>query len=187
MRKLIAILLSLLLVVSCATFHTASYATLFESQLRLLEEYDRVKRSNDMLPGGELFYTYFPKLNAIAAEIGWKPVFGGKIVTEDGLELWGYTEIETHTIYISLDQSPNNFIHTYIHELSHAKQPMPLTSNDGQVFAETVACIVTERLGVESRPDSFAFIRQYDNHFEVLERYASQIDQLVQFFLSRLQ
>lgn len=187
MRKLLAFLLAIAIAISpaCSFIISSSYAINFSNQLSLMEEFNRVPEDNYDIGGEGLFDPYFDKLVAILKEKGWKLVVAGHVMAGE-VELWGYTEVDTKTIYLSVDQSENNFIHTFIHELSHVMQPMSVHSSDGQVFAEMVACIVTNKLGVDARQQSFAFIAKYKNHQEVELKYAKQIDQLVDFFLTRL-
>jgi hypothetical protein len=145
MLKRLLVAASLLFSISCATAHT--YVIPFANTLRLQEEHDLVGEDNPDIGGNEELLQYLPQLNDIAEELHYNVIIAGRVLWGDGgMELWGFTDIKNHTIYLSLDQSGNNFIHTYIHELSHAMQPMPL-SDAGQVFAESVACLVTGQLG----------------------------------------
>ena len=169
---------------ACASFRTITYAAPFAMQLEVREAHGTVS-DTVMDDGGDDLGSYVKPLMGIAQEIGYKVVIA-PAVTLDGLPLWGYTDKEKKIVYLSLDQSVNNFVHTFIHELSHAMQPMPV-SPDGQVFAETVSSIVTDALGGKSQEDSFAYISRYDDNIEVIRRYSEAIDKLVKFFLTRLQ
>lgn len=170
---------------ACASLHTTNYVGPFALQLEVQERNGNAPTETYDIGGDELFDSALPKLKAIADEIGYKIVAAGELTMNGTITLWGYTDKDKKIIYLSLNQSPNNFIHTFIHELSHAMQPMPL-SPEGQVFAETVAALVMDNLGAARQTSSYAYIQQFPTHAEVFDRYWMDINNLVQFFLDRL-
>lgn len=184
MFKKFALVGALVLTSACASFHTVTYAAPFEMQLEIREAHGTVPTYVTDI-GGDSLLDYVPKLVDIAKEIGYQVEVVGQLETDQGDELWGYTDKDKKIVYISLDQSVNNFVHTFVHELSHAMQPMPL-SPEGQVFAETVATLVTTNLGVQSQDSAMSYIVRFPKHDEVIQQYSVAIDNLVKFFLEHL-
>lgn len=185
MLKRFVVAASLILTSACASLHTVTYAAPFALQLEIREKNQNLPETVADIGGDTIFDDNLPKLIAIAKEIGYTVKAADTVQFTDGTQLWGYTDVDEKVIYLSMNMSANNFIHTFIHELSHAMQPMP-QSPEGQVFAESVAAIVVKQLGVNPDESSFAYISRFDDNVEVIRKWQGEIDKLVKFFLERL-
>lgn len=89
----------------------------------------------------------------------------------------------TSVILLNIYQSPNMAVSTLAHELAHHFQPAKLgESLAGQVFAQAVSELFCQRIGLDTKKASVAYLQQFTEHFEVFQLYSREIEALVAKF-----
>lgn len=100
-------------------------------------------------------------------------------------QLLGHTQYGGYTgwvILISRDLTPNGRLYTLLHELGHVLGPQHLDSASAEVVAEMVAAMVCERLGLDVRAQTAAYLTAHvplDMQSRVVQLHGERIDNIV--------
>lgn len=90
------------------------------------------------------------------------------------------------TLYVDAGQPANMRFYTCVHELAHIYEPKALRSSeeqDREAFAELTATQVARRLGLNTDPQTAAYLKYYvtrEAAYRVVEQHGAAIDALVE-------
>jgi hypothetical protein len=101
--------------------------------------------------------------------------------------LWGYFDRKHSILFVEIDLPINTMLVTMVHELGHHLQPEALDgTSGGQIFAEAVAFIVCQKLGLNTFLSSATYAATLPEFHWVAQRYAKEIDEAVASILKEL-
>lgn len=112
-------------------------------------------------------------LERIAAALGVNVVFAPTLTEEQGA-LGMFVPAQRQ---ISIDAGLSSVLRmqTLAHELAHVIQPPHLNHSESEVFAETVAAVVSRRFGVNTLPSSSRYLADHHMALRVAREYHADI------------
>jgi hypothetical protein len=96
--------------------------------------------------------------------------------------LWGYYtgwEEKRPRLLIHIKLPVNQMVATLAHELGHHLQGDKLEDNEGQIWAETFAFLVCNRIGLDTWKSSATYLAQFPEYDYVMRKHEKTILQFV--------
>jgi hypothetical protein len=186
-RASIFAVLGFVLSTACAT----SRAIEFSNVLAINEEHADVMLRDYLVDvGGDSHAAYLERLENYLKRrnlpVVVQPGLSGDQFDFDARKLLGYNAGDR--VYLNAELSINGRFATLVHELGHTMQPKALNgSENGQVFAETLAYLVCKAVGLDTWQSSALYLQQFDDRHRVVVRYSREIDAAVETILKEIQ
>jgi hypothetical protein len=178
LRRFVAV--CALLFVGCAPIQP-------NSQLMFTQLIANASREWTGLPAkGEQYAEWLPAFEAVARTRGYQVVTMAQF--RETFEAWGATFPKQHLVMLESDLSGNAKVAVLTHELGHVLQPQSLTNRESELFAQSVAYVTTQKLGIDQQDFLLGWLRPVEQEEkDFLRLYGFQIDAVANLIAKEVQ